>query len=380
MKKLSTLFSIMALSVIVGTTAFAQENSFKSAVIASVNLVNQGIVKQEGRLFTLGVNIQNKIGTQGGVMYGVQTYQIVDEKRILVDEFAILDPLTLKQGEYAYKEFIYPVPASVSGKVELFAFLKTDEGILLATAPFGTTEIAATPVPADIGGCAVDKTAQTFTCTVTNTTNKVQNVVVVTQVKQGNSVFAPIAQTLAPQVVTLKSKEKKSIVQAIDAAVFSNNAFFETVLIDQKDSSLIERLTVTYVSPSQPRKISNILIDQTSAKDYLIKIISLGGRTPANVRITISDAKGVCATQETVVESAITSVPFTLTKACNTTQVSASILDIGGKMVNTKDIAHKTLFPQKNNTKTILFILGLLALVSGYVVIKKKENEVTLKA
>lgn len=380
MKKLFAFFGILAFSVIVATNVFAQENNFKSAVIANVNLVNQGIVKQEGRLFTLGVNIQNKIGTQAGIMYGVQAYQTVDEKRVLVDEFAILDPLTLKQGEYVYKEFVYPVPAAVSGKVELFAFLKTDEGILLATAPFGTAEIAATTVPADIGGCAVDEKAQTFTCTVTNTTNKAQNVVVVTQVKQGNSVFAPITQTLTPQVVALKSKEKKSIVQAIDPAVFSNNAFFETVLIDQKDSSLVERLTVTYVSPIQSRKISNILIDQTSAKDYLIKIISLGSRTPANVQITISDAKGVCATQDVVVEGSITPVTFALTKACNTTQVSASILDMGGKVVNTKDIAHKTLFPQENNTQAILVILGLVLLASGYVVIKNKGNKVTLKA
>ncbi len=380
MKKLFAFFGILAFSVIVATNVFAQENESNSGVIADVNLVNQGIIKQEGRLFTLGVNIQNKIGTQGGVMYGVQAYQTVDEKRILVDEFAILDPLILKQGEYSYKEFVYPVPAAISGKVELFAFLKTDEGILLATAPFGTVEIAATTVPADIGGCALDEKAQTFTCTVTNTTNKVQNVVVVTQVKQGDSVFAPVVQTLAPQVVTLKSKEKKSIIQAIDTAVFAKDAFFETVLIDQKDSSLIERLVMVHLSTSKLRNMRNILIDQISSKDYTIKVISSGSSMPANARITISDVKGVCATKDVAMEGFNTSVPFVLTKACNTTRISASILDSDGNILDTKDVEHKTLFPQESPVKKILIGLAIILLVSGYVVIKNKKNQVTLKA
>lgn len=380
MKKLFALFGIFAFSVIVATNVFAQENESNSGVIADVNLVNQGIIKQEGRLFTLGVNIQNKIGTQGGVMYGVQAYQTVDEKRILVDEFAILDPLILKQGEYSYKEFVYPVPAAISGKVELFAFLKTDEGILLATAPFGTAEIAVTTVPADIGGCAVDEKAQTFTCTVTNTTNKAQNVVVVTQVKQGDSVFAPVVQTLAPQVVALKSKEKKSIVQAIDPGVFAKDAFFETVLIDQKDSSLIERLVMVHLSTSKLRNIRNILIDQISSKDYNIKVISSGSSMPANARITISDAKGVCATKDVAMEGFNTSVPFVLTKVCNTTRISASILDSDGNTLDTKDVDHKTLFPQESPVKKILIGLALILLVSGYVVIKNRKNQVTLKA
>ena len=70
MKKIFALFSIGVLSLFILSGTFAQESGSGSNVIADVNLVNQGLVKQEGRLFTLGVNIQNKIGTQSGVMYG----------------------------------------------------------------------------------------------------------------------------------------------------------------------------------------------------------------------------------------------------------------------------------------------------------------------
>lgn len=377
MKKIFALFTIGGLSVLALSGVFAQQSTqatSSSNIIANVNLVNQVIVKQEGRLFTLGVNIQNKIGTQSGVMYGVQTYQTVDNKRVLVDEFAILDPLTIKQNEYVYKEFAYPLPTSISGNVELFAFLKTNQGILLSVAPLGTREIESVAVAAELRDCKVDASMQQLSCTLVNKTTQDQNVVIVTQVKQGDSVFAPVAQALAPQVVLLKSKEERVINQQIDASVLSKNAFFETVLIDQKDSSLVERATVLYVSEEQARSIDNILIEQTSAKEYVVKIVSLSGRGPAKATVAISDAKGVCATQETAISGPVTEVPFVLSKVCSTTAVSVAMIDDEGKVLDTRNVPHTTLFPQESNLKTIAIIIGLVTLLLIFVSIKNRKR------
>lgn len=382
MKKIFVLFAIVGLSFTGLSLTFAQQNTpevaSESTIIANVNLVNQVIVKQEGRLFTLGVNIQNKIGTQDGVMYGVQAYQTIEGKRVLVDEFAILDLLTIKQNEYVYKEFTYPLPTSISGSLELFAFLKTDQGILLSAAPLGTVQVESATVPADLKDCVLNVAGKTFACTLINKTSKDQNVVVVTQVKQGDSVFAPVTQALAPQVVLLKSKEEKVITQQIDASVFSKNAFFETILIDQSDASLVERTTVSYVSPEQLRSIDNLLIEQTSTKDYVVKIISLGGRGFAKVQVAISDAKGVCMMQEATISGPVTTVPVTLTKICNTTSVSALMMDDTGKTLDVKDVAHTTLFPQESNIKTIWIIIGLIILVFIYITLVNRKK-VTLK-
>lgn len=380
MKKIFALFSIGILSLVVLSGTFAQESGSGSNIIADVNLVNQGLVKQEGRLFTLGVNIQNKIGTQSGVMYGVQVYQTVDGKRVLVDEFAVLDPLTIKQNEYAYKEFTYPLPTSISGTIELFAFLKTNKGILLSAAPIKTIDVEAVPVPVDVSTCTLDVNTKTLGCTLTNTTSEAQNVVLVTQVKQGDSVFAPVVQALDPQVVVFKSKEKKEVAQTVSEKVFSKDAFFETIVIDQKTSLLIERTTTSYVSPAQVRSIDNVLIDQTSPKDYDIRVVSLSGRTPVQARVAISDAKGVCASQDITVSKAVTLTSFVLEKACDTTLVSVSMIGDDGAVTDVFETPHKTLFPQESNTKTVVAIAGLVALVSLYVVVRNKRNQVTLKA
>lgn len=380
MKKILALFGISVLSLFALSGAFAQESGSGSNIIADVNLVNQVLVKQEGRVFTLGVNIQNKIGTQSGVMYGVQVYQTVDGKRVLVDEFAVLDPITIKQNEYAYKEFTYPLPTSISGNVELFAFLKTNKGILLSAAPIKTLEVEAVPVPVNVGECSVNVSEKTLNCTLTNTTSENQNVVLVTQVKQGDSVFAPIAQALNPQVVVFKSKEKKEIVQYVDEKVFSKDAFFETVVIDQKTSLLIKRTTVSYASPVQMRSIDNVLIDQTSGKNYDIRVVSLSGRAPVQARVSISDANEVCASQDITVSKAVTLTSFVLEKPCNTTLVSVSMIGEGGTVTDVFETPHKTLFPQEGNTKTIVAVVGLAVLAFVYVAVRNKRNQVTLKA
>jgi len=375
MKKIFALFGIVAVSTLVLSQVYAQQNITESSVIADVNLVNQVIVKQEGRLFTLGVNIQNKIGTQSGVMYGVQTYQTMEGKRVLVDEFAILDPLTIKQNEYVYKEFAYPLPTSIGGSVELFAFLKTDKGILLSAAPLGNADVAPVAVSADLSKCAVDIATKTFSCTVTNKTNTEQNIILVTQIKQGDSVFAPIALALPPQIVLLKAKEEKVITQDVDNSVFLKNAFFETILLDQKDSSLIRRTTTSYASPEQPRSIDNVLIEQTSARDYVVKIISLGGRLDVNARVSISNASGICATQDVMVKSAVTPVALTLEKKCNTTLVSVTLLNEQGIAIDVNEVAHKTLFPEENKISNMVWlILALLAIVFVWVLFKNRKT------
>lgn len=374
MKKIFVLFGIMAIGVFAFSHAYAQGQAPQSSIIADVNLVNQVIVKQEGRLFTLGVNIQNKIGTQEGVMYGVQTYQTVEGKRVLMDEFAILDPLTIKQNEYAYKEFAYPLPTSIGGAVELFAFLKTDKGILLSVAPLGNATVVPVSVAADLRGCAVNVATKTFSCTVANKTNTDQNVIVVTQAKQGDSVFAPIVQAFTPQVVLLKAKEEKVVTETIDNGVLLKNAFFETILLDQKDSSLVERTTVSYVSPEQLRSIDNVLIEQTSAREYTVKIISLGSRASTNARVDIMDGQKICASQDVVVSTNITPVTFNLKKACDTSAISVSFINDQGSVTDSEQVTHKTLFPEDSKMKMILLVLTLVVIAFAFVTIKNRKT------
>lgn len=381
MKKIFALLSTCVFSLIILSGVYAQENNAESNIIANVNLVNQVLVKQEGRLFTVGVNIQNKIGTQSGVMYGVQVYQTIDGKKVLVDEFAVLDPLSIKQNEYVYKEFAYPLPTSIGGNIELFAFLKTDKGILLSAAPIQTIDVEVVPVSVEMTNCSVDASTKIFRCTLTNTTSKDQSVVFVTQVKQGGSVFAPVVQSFSPEVIALGSKEKKEITQVVEEKVFLKDAFFETILIDQKDSSLVKRFTLGYAGPTQVRTINNVLIEQTDARNYKVKVISLGQSSVATAKVAISSSKAICATQDIEVNKPIVEAVFQLEKPCDTKFVSVSLLAEDGSVSDVFEVEHKTLFPVQDNTKTALALLGVVLLgFFGYAYFKKYKAETTLKA
>ena len=393
MKKIFVLLGIGVFSLGIISNVWAQENVSESNIIADVNLVNQGIVKQEGRNFTLGVNMQNKIGTQSGVLYGVQVYQTTAGERVLVDEFAVSDPLTIKKNEYMYREFLYSLPLIVSGKVELVAFLKTDKGILLSAAPIQEVEVAAVAVPVDVEDCTLDLDVKTLKCSLTNNTTDNQTIVLATQVKQGNSVFAPVAQALVPKEIVLNANETKEIVQNIDELVFLKDAFFETTITDQATSLLISRTTNQYEGPVGARIVNNVLINQTSAENYDIQIVSLYSGAPVQAKVTISDINGVCASKDVTIDKTVTLANFVLEKVCDTVRISVSSFSENGEVVDIFETEHQTLFPQAKNTEgegrdkmqsntelAIVIVLALLALLSGYVVIRNKQNKVNIKA
>jgi|GEM_PF-3309362 len=384
------VISILNVSYFVAANALAQAE-VEPSIIADVNLVNQVIVKQEGRNVTLGVNIQNKIGTQAGVMYGVQAFQTVDGNLILVDEFATLDSITIKQNQYAYREFEYQLPLTISGKIELVAFLKTDKGILLSAAPIKTVEVAAVSVPVDISDCALDVNLKTLKCTFNNKTSDKQTIVLTTLVKSGDSVFAPVVQTLVPQEIVFDANETKEIVQNIDELIFLRDAFFETTITDLKNSFLISRATTAYESPVAMRLINNMLINQTSAENYDIQLVSLSSGITVQAEVTISGTEGVCASQKVTVAEIITSTNFVLEKACDTILVSVNLIGEDGVVIDRFETEHQTLFPQtdttftlKNNTSIIEFLMvivsALLLLVLLCIVIKKRQNQVNIKA
>lgn len=379
MNKFSTFFVIVTV-MSTFSWALAQEEIAQVSVIADVNLVNQTIVKQDNRLFTIGVNIQNKIGTQNGVMYGVQAYETIEGKKVLVDEFAVLDPLSIKQNEYVYKEFAYPLPASLGQSLELFAFLKTDTGILLSLASLGEVTVPAQEVPVDLGACSLDVVKKELSCALRNLTNNEQSVVLSSQVKSGNSAFAPLSKVFAPQTITLKSRERREIVQSVDNETLLRDAFFETVLIDSESGSLLERTTLVYTSPTQKRTVDNVLIEQTDMKNYTVKVIALGRSQGEKARISIASDTSICATQDIMLSTPIAEAVFVLEKPCDTTLISTSILDESGAVIDVFEVKHQTLFPEKKNDSAVLLLVGLALLVGGYLFARYRASSAPIKA
>lgn len=378
-KRICALFGIVLLSGFASHGVFAQENASEFVMIANVNLVNQGIVAQNGRVFKVGVNLQNKIGTQSGIVYGVKVVKVVDGKEITVDQFANPDLLTLKQNEYAYKEFDYTLPTAISGEVTLFAFISTDKGITLATAPLTKepTNVPSANSHIIIKSCAVDKAANTLSCTLSNPSKSALEANLITTIKQSNSVFAAAATTLPIQKVSLKTKEEKLVTQSINTSFLAKDVTFESVLFDTTNTTPLDRLAVTELNTNQPRLIDNVLIEQTSPRDYVVKVVSLAPTTAqTKAKITLSDGKKMCQAQEVSVEGTVTSIPFALKKSCDTANITVEFVDENGVVTDSFKVEHKTLFPEAKSAINPLWILGGLAAIAILAIIIKRRKTV----
>lgn len=370
MKKTLGLLSIIGMSLLFVSATTAQEVASDSGIIANVNLVNQGIIAQNGRVFKVGINIQNKIGTQAGIMYGVRVVKNVDGKEVVVDQFATGDSLTLKQNEYAYKEFDYVMPLSITGEVTIFAFISTDKGITLGTAPLSKepVQLNQEEVGVKIKNCTTDSKAKTLSCNIVNVGKKALDINLTTTIRESGSVFAPASSVLPIQLVSLKTKEEKVVIQNIEKKFFDRDITFETIIANKDNTSLIERSIVTELNNRQTRSIDNVLIEQTSAKDYVVKIISRG-QAEAKAKVMISSAKKVCDSQEVLVSTTITPVTFALKKTCETALVTVNFVDANGAVMDSYEVKHRTLFPADKPKVQPLWILGGLALIAVLAVV-----------
>jgi hypothetical protein len=387
MKKNFILLGICLLILGWHSSVLAEESVGANNIIADVNLVNQGLIKQDGRNFTIGVNMQNKIGTQSGVLYGIQVFQTIDENRVLVDEYAFPDSLTIKKDEYVYREFDYKLPLNISGKLDLVALLRTDKGILLSAAPIKTVEVTVESVPVALSNCSFEVNTKAVKCTIINKTEDEQVIVLSTLAKYGNSAFASVAQVLVPQEIVLAANETRDFVHNIDEKILSRDVFFETTITDQFASKLIVRNTFQHDAPVGVRLINNVLINQTSEKNYNISIVSLSGGSPTQAKIDLYDEFGVCASKEVTLDQTIIQTSFLLDKACDVVLISVTIMGSDGSLLDKFETKYQTLFPQTekslplNNTGMVVVVVAaFLALVSMFVIIRSSQNKVNIKA
>lgn len=346
------------------TKAVAQEVKQENDVIADVNLLNQKIISREDRLFTLSLSLQSLIGTQTGVLYGVQVFNKDTNK--LVDQFALNTPLTLIQNEIQTKEFIYALPANITGNLDFYVYAHTDKGVLLGAGYLDTIAFKDSTVTVALSPCTI--TGNTLACTITNTTKAPQTVIVGTEVKAGVSSFAPTLAPLPNQTITLKASEKKTYTQTLPA--YTTDAFFETFIA--QNFQLQARITNTLIASVRPQTINNVLIDQTSATNYSVKAVTLNARatTDLSLRTTLFSIEGMCESATVPQEGVTTTTNFTLKKACDVVSIKTELMR-GDTVLDTNTVPHMNLFPKQPFAITGwmwallgFVIVGLIALVA----------------
>ena len=363
---------VLACAIAMG--AYAQANNVSNVVIADVDLLSQRITTQVNRLFTIDISFINNIGTQEGIMYGVQAYATKDGARTLVDEMAIGEPLTLSQGQTVQKTFVYPLPQTVEGEIELEAFLKTDRNIPLSIKSLGKVNVEPVARSVVFDGCSVNAEAKTFTCTLVNTASTSQAVVMSTAVKGGTSTFAPLLTLLPLQEKTLTARERTSFTVPVEEYIFNKDAFFEASLISKDTGLLIERSQAIYRAINRVRSIDNVLIEQTSARDYALKLVSLQGGTPVSGRAFILSGDTLCAEQTFTLNEPIVDLVFALKQKCDTTSISVVTYKQDGSIAEARDIPHTNLFPQTIPWKSVAIVVMALILGAWVTIFIKRRN------
>ena len=345
------------------TKAVAQEVKKEDSVIADVNILNQKIISQEDRIFTISLALQNITGTQTGVLYGVQVYN--KDTKELVDQFALNTPLTLTQNEIQTKQFIYALPANIAGNLEFYAYAHTDKGVLLGAGYLDTIAIKDSTVTVALSPCSI--TNNTLSCTLTNTTKTPQTIIVGTEVKAGVSSFAPTLAPLPNQTFTLKASEKTTYTQTLPT--YDTDAFFETFIA--QNFLLQARTTNALPAAVRPQTINNVVISQTSAKEYAVKAVTLNGRTTTDLslRTTLFSTEGSCESVTVPQTGVTTTINFTLKKACDVVSIKTELIR-GDTVLDTNTVPHMNLFPKQPFTMTGwmwallgFVVVGLIALV-----------------
>ncbi len=360
------------------TATYAQDKKITSTVIADVEIQQARIISQENRIIKASITLQNRIGTQSGILYGIQVYKKDEDKNILLDEYAIQDALILNQNQSVTKEVIYAVPLSISGDVELFMYTSTNKGILLGAAPLGTVALPTTKLALSLNSCS--RTDQTFTCSIQNTANVAATTTLVTTVKAGTSAFGTILDIYNTPIV-LQKKETRNINQTIRQSLFTQNLYLESTLFNAEGFP-ISRKTNIYIHPVKKVSIDNILVEQISKKDYSVKVVSLTRSTdPHSVTATLNDINGACATATTPMVEVNTMLTLSSKKACTPSTITVIVKNNKGEVIDTVTQAYESSWTEdekKMNQNTSWFIGGLLAavLLILFLISRRKESTV----
>ena len=125
----------------------------QATTVATVNIYSAKIISQEGNVLKIGFDLNNRIGIQSGIRYGIELRTknespIVENQKIytytksnLVDQKIYPESVTLGAGEVIKKEIDYIAPEYLQGKFEVFVVSENESGLPLGNVLAGETEL-----------------------------------------------------------------------------------------------------------------------------------------------------------------------------------------------------------------------------------------------
>lgn len=260
----------------------------KAVTVATVNVQDFELLRQEGNVFTLRLNISNREGIQPKIIYAIDLFQKDNKgKEYLVDQKIYdNDVLLLRANDSVYKEITYVAPDYLRGSFTLMAEVRNSDSLIFGTVPLfdaitlnGTNEyihIEQSSCFLTVDGEKNNKTYRPVSgtdiseeetliahCTVINTFKTDQTVTPIFQTRY-RSVFGKTASVEKQKPLTLKPGTKTTFAARLPKDLLPQE--YETTLtfLNGKSESISSPVAFRHVLRGESAAIQNLTVN----KDY----------------------------------------------------------------------------------------------------------------
>lgn len=396
-----------------------------SVLVATVSITNTKIDLQNGNIFNISFDLNNREILQTGVKYGVKLIPKNSKDQTAIDEKVYDESLTLYENSTIKKEIVYTAPSQLSGNYELFIVSNNESGLPLARTRLGEVKLVASSDGIFISpeSCYLQVVGEkngphykltegvdissseslALTCVATNSANTTVSVTPLFETRY-DSPYGSIAPEIGGDnsAIVFTKGEKKNfsiVLPKGDLAKFYNvrlnlvagdsvsNTIFANYTI-QGISATIQQLSLDkdYYTSGDKGELSLIwfmsgtnsirggkLIGEDSSISLEVSVIGSNGRE------CIDPIKQPLVRD--LENTPKTTLPIAIKMTCNNPQVKATIIaDKDGRVLDQKELTfksneiNKTKKPLPINTTTAIIILVIIiAIIALGVYMKKKK-------
>lgn len=411
------ILALLAFLIIAPVSVFAQSSTTtpQAITVANVNLKNCAFTQEVSTgLITVVCDINNVLGNQGDIRYGVQLLQNIGSVQTVVDTKVYEDVLSLRENQTIQKGITYNPPSYLSGTYKILAILKTSAGLPLATYQVASVtlkgsapyfEIKADTCTLSVSGTSTKyKLAQRIilnpddtlvgSCSVVSHNTGNMDVTPSLVAYEGSIFGKAFPITTKQESVGFTNNSTKTVSFSIPVGDVPQT--YDAILsIASPNEIQSNTATISYLVKGASVSILNVLFDKDrySAGDTA-NISAFWRGTVSSVAISILDENNNTCAKETTFPSPSSeaylnnfpSFSLPISRNCVNPQATIKLLDVNGAVLASKIIGIESAqatstspFADFFNQTFVLYglvILSVMIAITAFMFIKKPKSPV----
>lgn len=387
-----------------------------AAIVATVELQNALIERQEGNTYTIGFDLTNTRGVQPEVNFAVLVFKRIQDNPIpvLIDSQAYQESMTLVEGVTVHKTITYTPPAFLKGDYEIWVsafngvsthsfgqaragtltFLGTGEGIDIDSCTLTVKENDSAKPYTTIGGVAVSSGGSiTADCTVFNSRSEKMTVIPILETLKRSPFGKSLNTKNNPELSFKPGTNNISLDIPVENVI---GTYSVSLSFLSGDRTVSNKKQINYFVEGKAATARNVVLDKSAyKKGDTANVFLFWSMSKSAVWDDSADAikeihvktnlfGGNGETCGNPIEQVFTNAEFTsnfavpILKKCEQPIVSVQITDETGSVLDEAKFAVHTEEPKKNNNTIVIIVIGILAIIGvvGYFMRKNKSGNI----